>query len=101
MKDLLDTILMYCLILIFSEHLKDIPDEINHNIVHQNYLAAAKLVVKARENLQGPLMNVDALKEVRSDLEIKQEVQIINYIIAVFICMFYLCTNSCLCKAFV
>ena len=50
------------------------PDEINHHIMHKNYLAAAQLVVKAKENFMGPLMNVDALKEVRSELEVKQEV---------------------------
>ena len=26
------------------------PDEINHHIMHKNYLAAAQLVVKAKEN---------------------------------------------------
>ena len=70
---------MFCSFI--SENLKDIPDEINRNILHKNYLAAAQLVVKARENLQGPLMNVDALKEVRSDLEIKQEVPTDHYLL--------------------
>lgn len=31
-------------------------------------------MVEAQENLQGPLQNVEALKDVRSDLATKQEV---------------------------
>ncbi len=67
-------LLHYLTVSICSESLKDIPDEIHSNIMRKNYLAAAQLVVKAKENLQGPLMSVDALKEVRSNLETKQEV---------------------------
>lgn len=52
------------------------PDQINDNIARKNYLAATQLIVKAKEIFQGPLMNVDALKEVASELEIRKEVQI-------------------------
>ena len=58
----------------FSEKLKEIPDKINENIGKKNYLAAAQLIVQAHENLQGPLQNVEGLKDVRSDLATKQEV---------------------------
>ncbi|XP_057377768.1 exocyst complex component 4-like isoform X2 [Daphnia carinata] len=55
------------------EKLKEIPDKINENIAKKNYVAAAELVVEAQQNLQGPLQNVEALKDVRSDLATKQE----------------------------
>ncbi|XP_046631029.1 exocyst complex component 4-like [Daphnia pulicaria] len=55
------------------EKLKEIPDKINENIAKKNYIAAAQLIVEAHENLQGPLQNVEALKDVRSDLATKQE----------------------------
>lgn len=59
---------------ILSEKLKEIPDKIHENVAKKNYLAAAQLVVQAHENLQGPLQNVEGLKDVRSDLALKQEV---------------------------
>lgn len=59
---------------IFSENLKKIPDKINENIAKKNYIAAAQLVVEAKETLQGNLLSVEGLKDVRSDLAAKQEV---------------------------
>lgn len=56
------------------ESLKDVPDQITENINRKEYLKAAQLIVEAKENLAGPLSNVDALKEVRSDLEAREEV---------------------------
>jgi len=51
-----------------------VPDQISENINKKEYLTAARLIVEARENLAGPLSNVDALKEVKSDLETREEV---------------------------
>ena len=56
------------------ESLKDVPDQITENINKKEYLTAAQLIVEARENLAGSLSNVDALKEVRSDLDTREEV---------------------------
>jgi len=55
------------------ESLKDVPDQITENINKKEYLTAAQLIVEARENLAGSLSNVDALKEVRSDLDTREE----------------------------
>ena len=69
--------------LLSSENLKKIPDKINENIAKKNYLTAAQLVVEAKETLQGNLLSVEGLKEVRSDLASKQEVLQI-YVIVIF-----------------
>lgn len=50
------------------------PDQISEHVGRKDYKAAAQLVVQAQENLQGPLLNIEGLKEVRNDLAAKQEV---------------------------
>ena len=64
----------FYLLSIFSEKLKESPDKINENISKKNYITAAQLIVEAQENLQGPLQKVEALKDIRSDIGTKQEV---------------------------
>ena len=83
----------------YREDLKDVPDQITNNINRKEYLAATQLIVQARENLQGPLLNVDALKEVRSDLETKQEVHF-KVIIKLFyyLCKYIICISAILQK---
>lgn len=56
------------------ENLKNMPDQISEHVGRKDYMAAAQLVVQAQENLQGPLLNIEGLKEVRNDLAAKQEV---------------------------
>ena len=62
--------------MIYSEHVKKIPEQINESIGKKNYLAAAQLVVQAQDSLKGPLQSIEGLKEVRSDLSAKQEAKL-------------------------
>lgn len=63
---------------ITREELKEIPNKINESISKKDYIAAAQLVVKAQESLQGPLQLVEGLKDVKTDLASKNEVKYIK-----------------------
>lgn len=69
-----ENLVKLCLFIFFREKLKEIPDKIHENVTKKNFLVAAQLVVQAQENLQGALQKIEGLKDVRTDLALKQEV---------------------------
>ena len=64
---------------IFREELRELPNKINESISKKDYLAAALLVVKAQETMQGPLQHVEGLKDVKADVATRSEVMLLIY----------------------
>lgn len=55
------------------EHLKDVPSKLAHHLANKDYLSGTKILVSALNAGNGELEGVEALRELRTDLQAKKE----------------------------
>lgn len=55
------------------EHLKDVPSKLAHHLANKDYLNGTKILVSALNAGNGELEGVEALRELRTDLQAKKE----------------------------
>ena len=59
----------------FSEQVRDVPDKLQSHMAKKHYLHATDLIVSAVSLLEGDLAEVDALRDLKSELSAKKEVK--------------------------
>ena len=63
--------MFFCLI---SETIKDVTHQLGTHIEHKHYLHATELLSSSVAQLEGDLLEVDAMRDVRMELTAKKEV---------------------------